>query len=108
MYENFWTYAIFVVVFFVAVNYLTKSCLVGWLDKGVIFVVYLLIAFIVASSMRYTLSEVEEGRERTVRLSFDVVFGLLILVSAFCRLGGMEGIGNFGGKSVKAVKNLMK
>ena len=92
MYKKFFTYAIFIVVIFVSMNYLTCNCLSPGLGAIVTFASYLVIAYIIANSMRYTLEETD-GAEKSVRLSFDILLAVVIIISAYCRYGG-----NFWGK----------
>jgi len=90
MYGNFWAYAIFVLVALCGTHYLTDMCFRNSKDFGslMVFLSYLVIAYIVATSMRQTILTVPDQREQSVRLSFDSLVGLYLLVTAYSRYGG--------------------
>jgi len=46
-----------------------------------VFLSYLVISYIVATSMRHTVLHIHDARERSVRLSFDSLVGLFLLVT---------------------------
>jgi hypothetical protein len=52
------------------------------------FLAYLVIAYIVATSMRHTIIYTQDEREKSVRLSFDCLIALFILVTAYCKYSG--------------------
>jgi hypothetical protein len=52
------------------------------------FLAYLVVAYIVATSMRHTIIYTQDDREKSVRLSFDCLVGLFLLVTAYCRYSG--------------------
>jgi hypothetical protein len=88
MYQQFWTYAIFVIIALCAVHYLASNCMSK--DFGVLmtFLGYLVIAYIVATSMRSTILFVQDDREKSVKLAFDCLAALYILVTGYCMYGG--------------------
>lgn len=90
MYGNFWAYAIFVLVALCGTHYLTDVCFRNNRDFGslMVFLSYLVISYIVATSMRATILNVQDQREQSVRLSFDSLIGLYLLVTAYSRYGG--------------------
>jgi hypothetical protein len=52
------------------------------------FLAYLVVAYIVATSMRHTIIFTQDDREKSVRLSFDCLVGLFLLVTAYCKYSG--------------------
>jgi len=88
MYQNFWHYAILIVVLLVAVHWISENYMAKELAHVVVFLSYLVIAYLVASSIRYTLTFVTDDREKSVRLAFDFLIGLYIVVTAFHRYAG--------------------
>jgi hypothetical protein len=52
------------------------------------FLAYLVVAYIVATSMRHTIIYTQDEREKSVRLSFDCLVGLFLLVTAYCKYSG--------------------
>jgi hypothetical protein len=52
------------------------------------FLAYLVVAYIVATSMRHTIIYTQDDREKSVRLSFDCLVGLFLLVTAYCKYSG--------------------
>ena len=53
-----------------------------------VFLAYLVIAYIVANSMRTTIIYVDDEREKSVRLSFDCLIGLFLVVTGYCKYAG--------------------
>jgi hypothetical protein len=53
-----------------------------------VFLAYLVIAYIVATSMRSTIIYIDDEREKSVRLSFDCLIGLFLIVTGYCRYAG--------------------
>lgn len=88
MYQNFWPYALFVVVALVSIHYLSCNCMTKDLSMVMTFLAYLVIAYIVATSMRHTIIYTQDDREKSVRLSFDCLVGLFLLVTAYCKYSG--------------------
>ena len=88
MYQNFWPYAIFVVVALMGVNYMADYCMSRDFGALMVFLSYLVISYIVATSMRHTILYSQDEREKSVRLSFDSLVGLYLLVTGYCRYGG--------------------
>ena len=84
MYQNFWPYALFVIVALVSVHYLSSHCMTKDFSMVMTFLAYLVIAYIVATSMRHTIIYHQDDREKSVRLSFDCLVGLYRLVTAYC------------------------
>ena len=88
MYENFWQYAIFVILAIVSTLYLANHCMSAEFGALMVFLAYLVIAYIVANSMRNTILNTEDEREKSVRLSFDCLVGLFLVVTGYCRYSG--------------------
>jgi len=94
MYQNFWHYALLIIVLLVVVHYLAETCMTRELGYIMVFLAYLVIAYLVASSIRYTILYVHDDREKSVRLAFDILIALYLISVAFHR---------YGGKSMKKV-----
>ena len=88
MYQNFWPYALFVVVALVSIHYLSCNCMTKDFGMVMTFLAYLVVAYIVATSMRHTIIYTQDDREKSVRLSFDCLVGLFLLVTAYCKYSG--------------------
>jgi len=88
MYQQFWPYAIFVIVSLVSIHYLADNCMTREFGQLMLFLSYLVISYIVATSMRHTVLNINEARERSVRLSFDSLIALFLLVTGYSRYGG--------------------
>ncbi len=88
MYEQFWQYAIFVILAIVSTLYLSNHCMSPEFGALMVFLAYLVIAYIVANSMRSTILFVEDDREKSVRLSFDCLVGLFLVVTGYCKYAG--------------------
>ena len=88
MYENFWQYAIFVILAIVSTLYLANHCMSAEFGALMVFLAYLVIAYIVANSMRSTILYVDDEREKSVRLSFDCLIGLFLVVTGYCKYAG--------------------
>ena len=88
MYQNFWPYAIFVIVSLLGVNYLADHCMSRDFGALMVFLSYLVISYIVATSMRHTILYTQDERDKSVRLSFDSLVGLYLLVTGYSRYGG--------------------
>jgi len=88
MYQQFWAYAIFVIVSLVGVNYLADYCMTRDFGALMVFLSYLVISYIVATSMRFTILHTQDEREKSVKLSFDSLVGLYLLVTGYSRYGG--------------------
>jgi small-conductance mechanosensitive channel len=88
MYENFWQYAIFVILAIVSTLYLANHCMSAEFGALMVFLAYLVIAYIVANSMRNTILNTEDEREKSVRLSFDCLIGLFLVVTGYCKYAG--------------------
>lgn len=85
MYEQFWQYAIFVILAIVSTLYLSNYCMSVEFGALMVFLAYLVIAYIVANSMRTTILNVQDEREKSVRLSFDCLVGLFLIVTGYCK-----------------------
>jgi uncharacterized membrane protein len=88
MYENFWQYAIFVILAIVSTLYLANHCMSAEFGALMVFLAYLVIAYIVANSMRNTILNTEDERDKSVRLSFDCLIGLFLVVTGYCKYAG--------------------
>ena len=88
MYQQFWQYAIFVILAIVSTLYLANHCMSAEFGALMVFLAYLVIAYIVANSMRTTILYVEDEREKSVRLSFDCLIGLFLVVTGYCKYAG--------------------
>ena len=88
MYQQFWQYAIFVILAIVSTLYLSNHCMSAEFGALMVFLSYLVIAYIVANSMRSTILYVEDEREKSVRLSFDCLVGLFLVVTGYCKYAG--------------------
>jgi len=88
MYQQFWQYAIFVILAIVSTLYLSNHCMTAEFGALMVFLAYLVIAYIVANSMRSTILSVEDDREKSVRLSFDCLVGLFLIVTGYCKYAG--------------------
>jgi len=88
MYQQFWQYAIFVILAIVSTLYLSNHCMTAEFGALMVFLAYLVIAYIVANSMRSTILYVEDDREKSVRLSFDCLVGLFLIVTGYCKYAG--------------------
>lgn len=88
MYQQFWQYAIFVILAIVGTLYLSNHCMTAEFGALMVFLAYLVIAYIVANSMRTTILYVEDEREKSVRLSFDCLIGLFLVVTGYCKYAG--------------------
>lgn len=88
MYQNFWPYAIFIIVSLLGVNYLADYCMSRDFGALMVFLSYLVISYIVATSMRHTILHTQDERDKSVRLSFDCLVGLYLLVTGYSRYGG--------------------
>jgi len=88
MYQQFWQYAIFVILAIVSTLYLSNHCMSPEFGALMVFLAYLVIAYIVANSMRSTILYVEDDREKSVRLSFDCLVGLFLIVTGYCKYAG--------------------
>lgn len=88
MYQQFWQYAIFVILAIVSTLYLSNYCMSAEFGALMVFLSYLVIAYIVANSMRTTILYVEDEREKSVRLSFDCLVGLFLVVTGYFKYSG--------------------
>jgi len=88
MYQQFWQYAIFVILAIVSTQYLANHCMTLEFGAIMVFLAYLVIAYIVATSMRSTIMYIDDEREKSVRLSFDCLIGLFLIVTGYCRYAG--------------------
>lgn len=88
MYQQFWQYAIFVILAIVGTLYLANHCMSAEFGALMVFLAYLVIAYIVANSMRSTILYVDDEREKSVRLSFDCLIGLFLIVTGYCKYAG--------------------
>lgn len=88
MYQQFWQYAIFVILAIVSTLYLSNHCMSAEFGALIVFLAYLVIAYIVANSMRTTILYVDDEREKSVRLSFDCLIGLFLVVTGYCKYAG--------------------
>jgi hypothetical protein len=88
MYQQFWQYAIFVILAIVSTLYLANHCMSAEFGALMVFLAYLVIAYIVANSMRSTILYVDDEREKSVRLSFDCLVGLFLIVTGYCKYAG--------------------
>ena len=88
MYDNFWQYAIFVILAIVSTLYLANHCMSAEFGALMVFLAYLVIAYIVANSMRTTILYTQDEREKSVRLSFDCLIGLFLIVTGYCKYAG--------------------
>ena len=88
MYQQFWQYAIFVILAIVGTLYLANHCMSAEFGALMVFLAYLVIAYIVANSMRSTILYVDDDREKSVRLSFDCLIGLFLVVTGYCKYAG--------------------
>lgn len=88
MYQQFWQYAIFVILAIVSTLYLANHCMSAEFGALMVFLSYLVIAYIVANSMRSTILYVDDEREKSVRLSFDCLVGLFLVVTGYCKYAG--------------------
>jgi len=88
MYQQFWQYAIFVILAIVSTLYLANHCMSAEFGALMVFLAYLVIAYIVANSMRSTILYVDDEREKSVRLSFDCLIGLFLVVTGYCKYAG--------------------
>jgi len=84
MYQQFWPYAIFVIIAIVSTQYLANNSMSPEFGALMVFLSYLVIAYIVATSMRHTIIYIEDEREKSIRLSFDCLIGLFLLVTGYC------------------------
>jgi hypothetical protein len=85
MYQQFWQYAIFVILAIVSTLYLANHCMSPEFGALMVFLSYLVIAYIVATSMRSTILYVDDEREKSVRLSFDCLVGLFLVATGYCK-----------------------
>jgi len=124
MYQQFWPYAIFVIIAVVSTQYLANHCMSPDFGILMVFLSYLVIAYIIATSMRYTIIHTEDEREKSIRLSFDCLIGLFLLVTGYCRysgkllnipgkvvetgIKGVTSVGSIVGTGVKGIKNVGK
>jgi uncharacterized membrane protein len=117
MYQQFWQYAIFVILAIVSTLYLSNHCMSAEFGALMVFLSYLVIAYIVANSMRTTILNVDDEREKSVRLSFDCLVGLFLLVTGYCKYAGkimeipgkvLELPGKVISTSVKSVRSVGK
>jgi hypothetical protein len=83
LYQPFFQYAIFVILAIVCTLYLANNCMSPEFGTLMVFLAYLIIAYIVANSMRRTILYVEDEREKSVRLSFDCLIGLFLVVTGY-------------------------
>jgi len=83
MYQRFWNYAIFVILAIVSTLYLANHCMSPEFGALMVFLAYLVIAYIVANSIRSTILYVDDEREKSVRLSFDCLVGLFLVVTGY-------------------------
>ena len=81
MYDRFWQYAIFIILAIVSTLYLSNHCMSPEFGTLMVFLAYLVIAYIVANSMRSTILYVDNEREKSVRLSFDCLIALFIVLN---------------------------
>lgn len=88
LYQQFWPYAIFVIVSLVCVNYLAETCMSRDFGAVMVFLGYLVLSYIVATGMRYSVVHIHDERERSVRLTFDSLIALYLLVTGYCRYSG--------------------
>ena len=88
MYQQFWQYAIFVILAIVSTLYLANHCMSPEFGALMVFLAYLVIAYIVANSMRTTIIYVDDEREKSVRLSFDCLIGVFLVVTGYCKYAG--------------------
>jgi len=88
MYDSFWQYAIFVILAIVSTLYLANHCMSAEFGALMVFLAYLVIAYIVANSMRTTILYTQDEREKSVRLSFDCLIGLFLIVTGYCKYAG--------------------
>jgi uncharacterized membrane protein len=112
MYQQFWQYAIFVILAIVSTQYLANHCMTPEFGALMVFLAYLVIAYIIATSMRSTIIYVDDEREKSVRLSFDCLVGLFLLVTGYCRYAGkllnLPGkVINTGVKGVRSVGRMI-
>lgn len=98
MYDRFWQYAIFIILAIVSTLYLSNHCMSPEFGTLMVFLAYLVIAYIVANSMRSTILYVDNEREKSVRLSFDCLIALFIVVTGYCKYAGK--IINFPGQVI--------
>lgn len=88
LYQQFWPYAIFVIVSLVCVNYLAETCMSRDFGAVMVFLGYVVLSYLVATGMRYSVVHIHDARERSVRLMFDSLIGLYLLVTGYCRYSG--------------------
>ena len=88
MYQQFWQYAIFVILAIVSTLYLANHCMSPEFGALMVFLAYLVIAYIVATSIRSTILYVDDEREKSVRLSFDCLIGFFLVVTGYCKYAG--------------------
>ena len=87
MYQNFWQYAVFVIVLLVSIHYLAMHCMTRDFGYVMVFLSYLFVAYLVANSIRFTNMNIQDPRERMIRMSFDVLIAIYLIVTAFHKYG---------------------
>ena len=110
MYQQFWQYAIFVILAIISTLYLSNHYMSAEFGALMVFLAYLVIAYIVANSMRTTILYVQDEREKSVRLSFDCLVGLFLIVTGYCKYAGklIEIPGQVISTSVSGVRKVGK
>ena len=83
MYQRFWNYAIFIILVIVSTLYLANHCMSPEFGAVMVFLAYLVIAYIVANSIRTTILYIDDEREKSIRLSFDCLVGLFLVVTGY-------------------------
>ena len=87
--QNYWVYVIAIVALMCAVHYLSESCLVKSYSNILVVVAYLVIAFIIFSSIKWNNSWRDEKNESDNQLMIknlvDAFLAILVIVLIYCR-----------------------
>jgi len=88
--QNYWVYAIFVIAFICAIQYIANSCINKSFGNILVIIGYLILAYIVFSSMRWNNSwadkKNESSSQKMLKNTVDTFFAIVIIILIYCRL----------------------
>jgi len=88
--QNFWIYVITVIVLLSGLNYICHSCLNESYSKIILVIAYLIIGFIIFSSIRWNNSREDKTLESRGQLMIknlvDTLLAIIVIVLLYCRL----------------------
>lgn len=88
--QNFWIYSIAIIVLLSGVNYLCHNCLDASYAKILSILAYLVIAFIIFSSIRWNNSKDDSSNETQSQIMIknmvDTLLAIIVIILLYCKL----------------------